>query len=411
MVKLRPYQDRAIEAVKSELQKHRAVLLVAPTGSGKTVLGQALVHGKKALWVAHRRELVDQAAKRIGAGVIAPGYQKNPKAAVQVGTVQTLLARGERPPADVIVLDEAHHYMATEWRALIESYPRAKVLGLTATPQRADGEPLGDIFDSFVVAAPYSDLVRDGYLVTARVYRPAVSLGNDLAMDPVDAWVKYSEGSRAFLFCGRVAIANELASRFRGLGVIAKTIEADTPKRERDESLAQFRSGRVKVLTNVYALTEGVDVPEARTVILARAFGHVGSYLQAVGRVLRPATDKPDAILVDLTGTSIKHGLPIQDREYSLGARPISGEAQERDGVGGGGFEQSVRGMDLLVAHPGAGRELPPEPATIAPEDLEERRSFFMRTLEQVSKFRMRDGFASVKYREKYGEEPRSEWV
>lgn len=410
-MRLREYQEKAVISVRDEWLRVRSVCLVAPTGAGKTVLGQSLIHGKRALWVAHRRELVKQAAERIGAGVIAPGYCANPKAIAQVGTVQTLVARGTRPPADVIVLDEAHHYMAAEWRELAECYPDANVLGLTATPQRADGEPLGDIFDSLVVAAPYSELVRDGYLVTTRVYRPAVSLGNDLAMDPVDAWMKHSEGSRAFVFCGRVSIANEIAERFRGLGVIAKTIEANTSIRDRDESLAQFRSGHVKVLTNVYALTEGVDVPEARTVILARSFGHVGSYLQAVGRVLRPAKDKPDAILVDLTGTSIKHGLPTQDREYSLGARPISGEAPEREAVSGGGFEQRVRGMELVVAHPGAGRELPPELATITPEDTEERKLFFRRTLEQVREFRMRDGFAAVKYREKYGEEPRMEWL
>lgn len=410
-MKLRGYQTAAVDAVNASWKSHRSVLLVAPTGAGKTVLGQALINGRSALWVAHRRELVEQTSKRLGAGVIAPGYHVSPRKSVQVGTVQTLLARGARPNAEVLVLDEAHHYMAEEWRALVDAYPDAKILGLTATPERADGEPLGDIFEEIVVAANYSELIRDGHLVTVRAYHPKESLGNDLAMDPVDAWVKYSEGSQAFVFCGRVHIADELASRFRGLGVIAKTIEYNTPTRERAEAIDAFRRGSVKVLTNVYALTEGVDVPESRCCILARAFGHVGSYLQAVGRVLRPAKGKPDAILIDLTGTSRKHGLPIIDRAYSLGERPISGEAQERECSGAASFEQKVVGAELVLAHPGAGRTEPSREAAVSTIDIAERHEFYLRTLETVRKHRMRDGFASVRYREKYGEEPRREWV
>jgi len=408
---LRPYQQSAVDKVTEAWKRSRSVLLVAPTGAGKTVLGQALIHGKRTLWVAHRRELVEQTSKRLGGGVIAPGYYPSPKAKIQIGTVQTLLARGSRPAADVLVLDEAHHYMADDWRALAEAYPNAKILGLTATPERADGEPLGDIFEELVVAANYSELIRDGHLVTVRAYQPPKNLGNDLAMDPVDAWVKHSEGSQAFVFCGRVHIADELSARFRGLGVIAKTIEYNTPTRERTEILDAFRAGHVKILTNVYALTEGVDVPQSRCCILARAFGHVGSYLQAVGRVLRPSKDKPDAILIDLTGTSRKHGLPIIDREYSLGERPISGDTQEREGHGAPAFEQKVVGMDLVVAHPGAGRAELPKSAIVYPVDMAERREFYSRTLETVRKHRMRDGFAAVRYREKYGEEPGVDWI
>jgi DNA repair protein RadD len=297
---LRPYQRKTVDAVRSHWSSRtRSVCVVAPTGAGKTRMGEELLGDETAVWCAHRRELITQTAKRLrtrlgkaNVGIVMPGEYANPNARVQVATVQTLLARGERPRATVLVLDEAHHYAADDWRQLVSAYPKARTLGLTATPERRDGEPLGDIFGELVVSASYSELVAGGFLVPARVHRPATSLGNDLAQDPVSAWHAYSEGSRAFLFCGRVADAHAWAKKFRDAGVRAAVIEASTAKAEREETLSLFARGVVRVVVNVNTMTEGIDVPEARTIILARAFGHVGGYLQVAGRGLRPAKDK-----------------------------------------------------------------------------------------------------------------------
>lgn len=328
---LRPYQESAVVGVYNEWQSgKRSVCLVAPTGAGKTRLGEEFVWrarqaGERVLWIAHRRELLRQAADRLrlrfGAldvGMIAASEDSSPHARIQVATVQTLLAREQRPPATLIVFDEAHHYVADDWRELAASYSSARALGLTATPERQDGRPLGDIFDGLVVAAKYSELLRDGFLVPCRVYQPPKILGKDLAQDPLAAYQRFGEGSRAFVFCGAVDVAYELAERCRAAGIPAGTIEAKTPKPERDRTLADFAAGRILVLTNVFALTEGVDVPAARTVVLASSCSHVGGYLQRVGRVLRPHPDKPDAIVIDLTGATLLHGLPTEDREYSL---------------------------------------------------------------------------------------------
>src|SRR5678816_2178282 len=208
MLNEREYQTRAVAAVQTDWASgNRRVCLVAPTGSGKTEMAVMLILDGKVLWVAHRRDLVTQTAKRLrtifgqsAVGVVLPGVFGDPKARIQIGTVQSLVARGLRPEARTIVLDEAHHYMAEQWRALAESYPEANALGLTATPQRADGEPLGDIFDSIVVAASYSELVAGGFLVSARVLQPPMVLGSDIAQDPVEAWAKHSGGARTFLF-------------------------------------------------------------------------------------------------------------------------------------------------------------------------------------------------------------------
>jgi DNA repair protein RadD len=332
MQALREYQIRAIAGVHTAWnQGSRAVLLVAPTGSGKTRMGEELVYSEMAaggcvLWIAHRRELIRQAADRLRSrfghldvGLIAPGEGLYLDSPIQVATVQTLLARDRRPEASLTVFDEAHHYIADDWKALAEAYPRARILGLTATPERQDGKPLGDVYSGLVVAESYSNLIKDGHLVPCRVYQPPDAMaGNELAQDPLVAWQRYAEGSSTFAFCSTVDGAYELAARFRAANVRAATIEAKTPKAERDEILEDFASGRTTVLTNVYALTEGVDVPSARCVLLARSVGHVGPFLQMAGRVLRPAPGKTDAILIDLTGASLVHGLPTEDREYSL---------------------------------------------------------------------------------------------
>lgn len=334
---LRPYQQNAIfSVVEHWTQGTRRVLLVAPTGAGKTVLGAEFCHlemmrtAGAVLFVVHRIDLVIQTAERFrnrfglnDVGIVAPGHDVQPHARIQVGTVQTLLARGLRPDASLVIFDEAHHYAATDWAELFHHYSQARLLGLTATPERPDGRPLGDLFDALVVAAKYSELVRDGFLVQAAVYQPPQSMGGDLAQDPLVAYQRYAEGSQAFIFCGNVEVAESLATRFNEAGVVARCIEAKTPKPLRQARIDAFRRGELRVITNVNTMTEGVDVPQARTVILARAFRHVGAYLQAAGRVLRPHPSKPHALIIDLVGATLAHGFPTDDREYSLDGEGI----------------------------------------------------------------------------------------
>lgn len=414
-MRLRGYQSRTVADVEvAWTDGARSVLVVAATGSGKTEIGAALVGSRRTLWVAHQRELVKQAAKRLrerigSVGIIMPGEHETPSARIQCGTVQTLVARGVVLDVDLVVLDEAHHYLAEHWRALLDAFPNAKLLGLTATPERKDGEPLGDIFEQLVVAAKYSELLAGGWLVPARVLQPPKNLGNDLAIDPVTAWAEHSEGSRAFSFHPLVEIAEHWAKQFRDHGVNAQTIHAETPTRDRDQALTDFRAGRVLVIPNVNTMTEGIDVPEARAVLLGRAFGHVGAYLQAVGRVLRPAEDKPDAIVIDLTGATIRHGMPDQDRVYSLKGRAISG-GSNNGGGGPGDLTQEILGTGLRVAKPGA-PERTAQPVKLHPIPESVRRDEFKRLLGLARQHRMRDGFAAAKYREKFGEWPRSEWA
>lgn len=329
---LRDYQERAVRRVREEWEKHRAVCLVAPTGSGKTTMGAELVGSTRTVWIAHRRELIKQAADRlescgVSVGCVCPGMPEDEHAQVQVCTVQTLLASGHRPPAELLVLDECHHYApaAGEWTSLREAYPNSRVLGLTATPQRRDGSPLGDVFQALVEAASYSELVLAGHLTECHVYAaPEGRPGNGWSTDPIDAYRTHANGTRAFMFVNRVHHCHEWAAKFSVAGIPAVAVDGTTPKKERAEALSRFESGDALVLVNVNTMTEGVDVPAAATCILGRSSEHASGYLQMVGRILRPYPGKTHATLIDLVDATHQHGYPTEDRRYSLDGNAIT---------------------------------------------------------------------------------------
>jgi superfamily II DNA or RNA helicase len=325
-----------------------------------------LPHESRVLWLAHRRDLVVQTWDRLTdvfgrrmVGAILAGEHEDPRARIQVGTIQSYLSRERRsdPPTHV-VLDEAHHYMADEWREVLAELPDAKVLGLTATPERADGRPLGDIFQELVVAATYSELIAAGHIVRAVVLRPEKRLGSDIAQDPVDAWRTYvprKDRGPTFCFCARVELAEQAATKFREAGITAEVIHEGTPPRVRDQTLARFRDGATKVIANVNTMTEGIDVPESSVAILARQYVHVGGMLQAAGRVLRAARGKTHATVLDLSGSTHRHGMPDADRDYGLTGRAISGGDAVRHGGEHDDFAQEVIGVPLVVASDPAG--------------------------------------------------------
>jgi superfamily II DNA or RNA helicase len=270
-----------------------------PTGAGKTITAQAIAEGYDALWLVHTTALQQQ----------APG---------RAVTVQSLL-RGDRPPCQLLVCDEAHHLggSAEQWAAVARDYPLR--LGLTATPCRHDGAPL-DLFDRLVVGASYSDLVAAGHLVPCRVYRPVDPPTGEagLADHPARAWERYAGSRPGFAFFGRVEQAQKFAQTVQGA-----VVHGEMPEEERAEVMDRFRRGELRVVASVACLTEGVDVPRAEVCLLARSVSHCGAYLQAVGRVLRPWPGKAEALLIDLPGASWVYGLPTDDRAYSLSGEPV----------------------------------------------------------------------------------------
>jgi len=205
-----------------------------------------------------------------------------------------------------------------------EAYQHAAHIGVTATPQRSDGRPLGDCYRHLVVAASYSELLEAGHLCECRVLRPPEALDRGLALTPLEAYQRHAEHSRCIVYVGTKRDAARVAREFTEAGYPAAAITDDTKADIRSEAIRRFRDGDLTVLVNVYTLTEGLDVPEVSCIILARQCSSEAMFLQIAGRGLRPAPGKEKLTLLDLVGATLEHGLPTEDRAYSLSGKAIT---------------------------------------------------------------------------------------
>src|SRR5215831_14309726 len=186
---LRPYQTDVVAQIEQAIAAgEKRLLIVALTGSGKTVVASAIINRftgrhRPVVVLAHRKEIIDQTSKKLRGsqithGIVKAGYSPRPMERVQVASVQTLWVRAMRseamtlPPADLLVVDECHHATARTWRKLIEAYPDAVLVGLTATPCRGDGRGLGGIFKTMIECPQVAPLIEQSCLVKTRVYAP-----------------------------------------------------------------------------------------------------------------------------------------------------------------------------------------------------------------------------------------------
>jgi DNA repair protein RadD len=355
MTLLRPYQAHiTAEFERLIAQGKRRVIMVAPTGSGKTVIASAIIAAtpRRVLVISHRREIVKQTSDKLTAagvahGVIQAGDEKKlrPLAAVQVASIQTLHARAIRsstmlmPLADLVIIDEAHHACAVTYQKILKAYPDAIVLGLTATPARGDGRGLGGIFETMIECPQVAELIVGGYLVKARLYAPvdpdlkgvhtvkgdyheaqlADRMDRDkLVGDIVTHWHKYGERRRTIAFACSVGHSTHIRDEFLKSGVRAEHLDGTTPKDQRDAMLARLASGETEVIANCMVLTEGFDCPDIGCITLARPTKKMGLYRQMIGRGLRPADGKNDVVILDHSGAVFRHGLPEDRVEWTL---------------------------------------------------------------------------------------------
>lgn len=336
----RSYQLRAFAAVRDAWRNgHRRILLVAPTGTGKTFMGASLMAGHfrrtsepRGVWVAHRRELVGQAARTLETMGLDPGHSgAGATKALQVIMAQGALARGEVPAAKFAVFDEAHHYCgAPEWETLPKAYEsECTIIGLTATPERGDGAALS-FFTWLIEVATTREMVdlwletegREG-LVPCETFRPAApEKAGCIAKSPAEAYMLAGlRGRKNVVFAANVADAERFAAEFRACGVSAHVVHGKLAKEERDARLNDFRSGSVDVLCNVYVLTEGWDCPAVSVITLASRCGSIGGLLQRVGRGRRPCDGKRICTILDLPG--VTHILGDVDEERTLSLEGI----------------------------------------------------------------------------------------
>ena len=356
---LREYQHRAVAEVDQAFASGaRAPLLVAPTGSGKTVIAAALIRreiesGGRALFIAPRRELIYQSSRAlrdagIGHGVILAGadHLHAPEAKAQVASLDTLQSRiarrgllRELPDFSLILIDEAHLFVTAKRAELLDRWPGARRVGLTATPIRRDGRALGVLCDRLIEVASVAALIEAGFLVPARYFRLSepdlarvrVTAGDYNARD-LDAavntsglvgdiivhWLRHAADRRSAVFCTSVRHSVAVAEAFQRAGVTAEHVDASTPTDEREAIFERFKSGDTQVLTNCFLASYGFDLPALSCVVLARPTKSLMLYLQMVGRGLRPAPDKGDCMVLDHSGAVHRHGFAHEDRAWSL---------------------------------------------------------------------------------------------
>ncbi len=456
---LRPYQMNAIERVRGLVRGGaRRILVVASTGAGKTVCfahiaAEAARRGNSVLIIAHRRELIHQTYRKLcDAGLsetqvgvlMATDARRRPTARVQVASVDTLRYR-PKPPANIVIVDECHRELARSYAAIRALYPSAIHLGFTATPFRADNRGLSEFYEELVVVASMRELIDQGYLVEPRVFtvpdgelpdlRGVRTRGGDydqaalgMAVDQqrlvgniVEHWQKHAAGVRTVAFAVSVLHSKHIVGRFIEAGVAAEHLDGTTPTLERDAILTRLDRGETLVVSNCGVLCEGWDQPSAKCAILARPTKSTGLYLQQAGRILRPWNDTRATIL-DHAGCAREHGLPQDDREYSLDAKPKQKRSARVDLTRT--CEQCLAVLPaqtrvcpecgrVLVAEREAPTELAGELVEAAPKPLTNamHRTYFeqMRALARAK--RKDVDWAIGRFAAKYGAPPPSEWI
>lgn len=349
---LRPYQADAVSRIRASYATgNRSPLFVLPTGAGKTyiftyVSKQATNRGNRVCILIHRQELLTQASRSLRSmgvphGLIAPQFNQNNEP-VQIASVQTLLRRLKRhkPDFDLFVVDEAHHAVAGTWRKILDQYPNAKVLGVTATPIRTDGQGLSDVFDDLIVGVSMATLIDMGFLVRPVVYAPptAVDLsgirkrGGDfdtkqlserldkptITGSAVDHYRRLTPGKPAIAFCASVAHAQHVAEQFRAAGFSSVSLDGTMTDAERRNAIEGLGNGSINVLTSCDIVSEGTDIPVVEVAILLRPTQSTSLYIQQVGRALRSAPGKTHAVILDHVGNVLRHGMPEEQRDWTL---------------------------------------------------------------------------------------------
>lgn len=365
---LRDYQQEGVNALRQRFRAgDRNVLYQLPTGGGKTVVFSYITEGasrrgNRVLILVHRQELIRQTSASlddIGVphGIIAPGFTPSWDN-IQVASVQTLVRRLHKiHPPNLIISDECHHAGAASWGKIFNHFSAANILGVTATPVRLDGKGLGrdsgGVFDSMVNGPAVSTLIDRGFLATPKIYAPPV--GADLsnlrkkygefvgaetaaALDKpvitgcaVGHYKKLAHGVPAIAFCASVAHAEHVAEQFRAAGYQAASIDGTMHDNDRKRRIRDLGNGGLHVLTSCDIISEGTDIPIVGAAILLRPTASLGLYLQQVGRALRMYEGKTQAIILDHVGNVMRHGLPDEDREWTLEGERQGGKAKPKE--------------------------------------------------------------------------------
>lgn len=480
----RDYQRELRALIVDAIRRGKKSIIVRlPTGGGKTFIGGDLMHGceKKSnhsVFLAPRRELVYQTVESlqdfgISPGMIMAGEAMHTHRLCQVASFDTLHARAIRsnrialPRAKVVVVDEAHLSLADTRREIIEAFgEEAIIVGLTATPARGDGRPLGSMYDEMVVGAGERELMDKGWLVDAVYYAPtepdlrAVKTrqgdweikGLEAEMNKpaivgsvVDNWRKLARGQSTVVFCVTRAHGRHVTSAFLAAGIRAEFVDGETREDDRKAIFARVASRETTVLVNVFVASYGLDIPPLAVCQLARPTKSLVLYRQMGGRVLRPLyadgfdletdegrlaaianSEKPHAMVIDHSGAVLRHGTLDEDIPWTLEGDESVSDVREKQRAEKTEPKQITCPKCAAIFKgtrfcPRCGFELipPGEPIPVHKADLQEvvkegkaanrkmswdeKAEFYAQARGYARTKGYKDGYAAALYRDKFG--------
>jgi len=327
---LYPHQVEFINEIKNSIRKlNNRIMCVAPCGFGKSVVmkyicDSAVAKGNSYLILVHRIELVNQLEER----------------GLNVEMVQTVSRHlNEQPNYNIIIIDEAHLALAASYRKIIEHYTNAVILYFTATPQRLDGLNFSIIADDMVVGKSVRWLIANNYLAPFDYYAPkllvdasklSISQGDYTQSDIIEQmdkpkvygdiyneWCKFAYGKKTIVYASSLSHSMSIVSYFNSKGINASHIDGNTDKNERKRIINDFKSGKITILSNYALIVEGFDVPDCECCIIARPTQSLVIHIQSTMRCMRYRPNKK-AIILDFVGNYERHGLPDDDREWTL---------------------------------------------------------------------------------------------
>lgn len=343
---LYPHQQTFLNNIRKSIASgHTHIMCVAFCGFGKSVVIQAICksameRGNTVLLLAHRIEIVNQLSERM-----------KPYSNVTVGMVQTVTRRiNSMKQPDIIIIDEAHLARSASYMRILEHWTTSYALYFTATPQRTDGKGFSDIADDLITSVSAKWLIDNNYLAPFEYYAPKQLINTDelhvtrgdydtaeaaqkldkphIYGDVIKAYKTYADGRKTLVYCPTVEYSRKTADVFNDAGISAAHVDGTTPKTERAEIIQKFRNGEILVLCNQGLFIEGLDVPDASCTICLRPTQSLIVHIQSTARCMRYEPGKRSVIL-DLVGNFERHGLPDDDREWSLEAVKKSRKHEE----------------------------------------------------------------------------------
>ena len=338
---LRPYQEELVSRVREAwINGKRAPCIVLPCGGGKSCIVAEIARRttekkNRVLFLVHRKELCEQIEntfRKWGVDMLR----------CQIIMVQTAARRLDKIPyPSLIITDENHHSLASTYKKVYEAFPKAKRVGVTATPIRLDGSGLADVNDELVVGVSAKWLIENNCLSPYDYYAPSlvdltgikikkgdydVSSVENLMLrkavfgDVIKYYKEFAEGRQAVCYCTSVRHSMETALQFNLAGIEAAHIDGSTPKSERERIINDFRRGAIDILCNVDLISEGFDVPDCECVILLRPTQSLTLYIQQSMRCMRYRKGKR-AVIIDHVGNYARFGMPDADRSWTLEGR------------------------------------------------------------------------------------------